>query len=170
MELTSILWNMSGLAILCFALGFIFVIVEMFHPGFGVPGITGIIFLVAGVILTANSVFQVLILLGIIIAILGVMLNIVLRSVTKGRLSKTLILYETQEKENGYIGAEDLQFFVGQEGISLTILRPSGIAEFNGIKMDVVSEGKFISENTFIRIIKVEGPRIVVRVIAQSIE
>jgi membrane-bound ClpP family serine protease len=168
MELISFLSNISGIAIICFVFGFLFVIVEMFHPGFGIPGILGVILLVAGVVLTANSVIEVLILFGIVIAILGVALNFVLKSVTKGRLSKTLILHETQKKEDGYIGTEDLEYFVGQEGVTLTILRPSGMAEINGIKMDVVSEGAFISENTKVKIIKVEGRRIVVRVLAET--
>ncbi|MBU3143205.1 NfeD family protein [Clostridium sp. CF012] len=168
MELISFLSNISGIAIICFAFGFIFVIVEMFHPGFGIPGILGAILLVVGVVLACNSVMEVLVLLGIIIAILGVMLNFVLKSVTKGRLSKILILHETQKKEDGYIGTEDLEYFVGQEGVTLTILRPSGIAEINGIKMDVVSEGEFICENTKVKIIKVEGRRIVVRVLTES--
>ncbi|MGH4126071.1 MAG: NfeD family protein [Clostridium sp.] len=168
MELISFLSNISGIAIMCFAFGFIFVIIEMFHPGFGIPGIIGAILLVVGVVLASNSVMEVLVLLGIIIAILGVMLNFVLKSVTKGRLSKILILHETQKKEDGYIGTEDLEYFVGQEGVTITILRPSGIAEINGIKMDVVSEGAFITENTKVKIIKVEGPRIVVRVLTET--
>jgi membrane-bound ClpP family serine protease len=144
------------------------VIVEMFHPGFGVPGILGAILLIAGVALTANSILEVLVLLGIIIAILGVALSFVLKSVTKGRLSKILILHETQKKEDGYIGAEDLEYFVGQEGITLTVLKPSGMAEINGIKLDVVSEGEFISQSTKVKVIKVEGRRIVVRVLTES--
>lgn len=168
MELITFLSNISGIAIICFIVGFIFVIVEMFHPGFGVPGILGAIFLIAGVVLSADSVIEVLVLMGIIIALLGLALNFVLKSVTRGRLSRTLILRETQKKEDGYIGAEDLEYFVGQEGVALTVLRPSGIAEINGIKLDVVSEGEYISENTKVKIIKVEGRRIVVRVIIES--
>jgi membrane-bound ClpP family serine protease len=166
--LISFLSGISGPAIMCFALGFIFVIVEMFHPGFGIPGILGAILLVAGVVLTADSIIEILVLLGIIIAILGVALSFVLKSVTKGRLSKILILHETQKKEDGYIGAEDLEYFVGQEGVALTVLRPSGIAEINGIKLDVVSEGDYISQNTKVTVIKVEGRRIVVRGFTES--
>jgi membrane-bound ClpP family serine protease len=168
MELISFISDLSGLAIMCFTFGFVFVIVEMFNPGFGIPGILGIVLLVVGVVLSANNVIEVLVLLGIIIAILGVTLNFVLKSVTKWRLSKIVILHETQNKEDGYIGTEDLEYFVGQEGIALTALRPAGIADINGIKMDVVSEGDFISQNTKVKIIKVEGRRIVVRVIIES--
>jgi membrane-bound ClpP family serine protease len=148
---------------LCFGFGFFLVIVEMFHPGFGVPGIFGGILLIAGVALTATSVIEVLIMLVFIISVLGVMLTIVLRSATKGRLSKRLILRETQKKEAGYIGTEDLKYFVGQKGVTITILRPAGTADFNGIKLDVVSEGEFISKDRKVEIIKVEGRRIVVR-------
>lgn len=163
MDMVSFLSNISWAALLCFGFGFLLVIVEMFHPGFGVPGVFGGILLIVGVALTATSPMQVLILLVIIISLLGVALTLVLKSATKGRLSKILILHETQKKEAGYIGTEDLNYFVGQEGVSLTILRPAGIADVNGIKLDVVSEGEFISKDKKIEIIKVEGRRIVVR-------
>lgn len=170
MELVNFLSGISWIAVLCFSFGFLLVMVEMFHPGFGVPGIFGGILLIIGVIITATSVIEVLILVSIIIAVLGVALTLVLKSATKGRLSKILILRETQKKEEGYTGTEDLQYFVEKEGIALTILRPAGTADFNGIKMDVVSEGDFISKGEKVRIIKVEGRRIVVRKIELSKE
>ncbi|AKA67403.1 NfeD family protein [Clostridium scatologenes] len=163
MELVSFLSTISWIAILCFSFGFLLVVIEMFHPGFGIPGIFGAIFLIMGIVITAKSIMEALILVSIIIAVLGVALTLVLRSATKGRLSKILILRETQKKETGYTGSEDLQYFVGQQGITLTILRPAGIADFNGIKMDVVSEGEFIPKGEKVKIIKVEGRIIVVR-------
>ncbi|WML34889.1 hypothetical protein [Clostridium sp. OS1-26] len=99
MEMVNFLSNISWAALLCFGFGFFLVIVEMFHPGFGIPGIFGGILLIAGVVLTATSAIQVLILLVIIISVLGVALTFVLKSVTKGRLSKILILHETQKKK-----------------------------------------------------------------------
>ncbi|AKN31765.1 hypothetical protein Ccar_13190 [Clostridium carboxidivorans P7] len=163
MELVSFLSTISWIAILCFSFGFLLVVIEMFHPGFGIPGIFGAIFLIMGIVITAKSIMEALILVSIIIAVLGVALTLVLRSATKGRLSKILILRETQKRETGYTGSEDLQYFVGQQGITLTILRPAGIADFNGIKMDVVSEGEFIPKDEKVKIIKVEGRIIVVR-------
>ena len=99
----------------------------------------------------------------IIIAILGFVLSIVLSSATKGRLSKTLVLSHTSNREAGFIGTEDLGFFLGKEGVTLTNLRPSGTANFEGVKLDIVSEGDFIPKDTKVRVIKVEGRRIVVR-------
>lgn len=154
---------MSGLAIICLLIGLALVIVEMFHPGFGVPGITGGILLICGIVMTAKNLFEVLVMVIIILTILGVALTLVLQSATKGRLSKILVLHEAQKKEAGYTGTEELNYFLGHEGVTLTILRPAGMADFDGIKLDVVSEGDFISPNTKVRIIRVEGRRIVVR-------
>lgn len=50
-----------------------------------------------------------------------------------------------------------------KEGVSLTILRPTGIADFNGIKLDVITEGEFIQKDKKVKIIQVQGNRIVVK-------
>ena len=87
----------------------------------------------------------------------------VLHSAARGKLSKTLILKDSLSKESGYIGTEDLEYFVGKEGIALTVLRPAGTAEFDGVRLDVVSEGDYIPKNSRVKIIQVTGRRIVVR-------
>lgn len=163
LELVGLLTNLSLIAIICFVAGFALVVVEMFHPGFGAPGIMGGILLVLGVIMTAQSILQAFILLLIIMAILGAALALVLQSAAKGRLNRILILHEAQKKEDGYIGTEDLNYFLGQIGNTVTILRPAGTADFSGIKLDVVSEGEFIPRDTKVKIIKVQGRRIVVK-------
>jgi membrane-bound ClpP family serine protease len=137
----------------------------MFHPGFGAPGIIGGILLVLGIIFTARTLLEALILLLIIIAVLGAVLTFVLQSATRGKLSKTLILSNSQRKENGYIGTEDLNYFLDKEGTAYTTLRPSGTADFSGVKMDVVSDGEFIQKGTKIKVVKVEGRRIVVKAV-----
>lgn len=47
----------------------------------------------------------------------------------------------------------------------MTVLRPSGTAVINNERIDVVSEGGFIEQNSRITVIKVEGVRIVVRLV-----
>lgn len=161
--MVSFIANISLVASLCFIIGFILVIVEMFHPGFGFPGISGAILLITGVCLTAQNLIELLIMLIIIIALLCGALTVVLKSATKGRLSKILVLHEFQKKESGYIGNDDLKYFLDREGTSTTMLRPSGTGDFQGIKLDVVSEGEFINKDSRIKIIEVQGRRIVVR-------
>lgn len=156
--------QISMIQALVLIIGVILVIVEMFHPGFGAPGITGTILIIIGIALIAETIQQALILIILIIAILGIALSIILHSATKGKLSKSpLILKHSQNKDTGYIGINDLEFFLGKEGISSTVLRPSGVADFDGVKIDVVSEGAFISQNRKVKVIKVIGRSIVVR-------
>jgi len=148
---------------ICFIAGFALVIFEMFSPGFGAPGITGIILLVLGIVFTARSLLDALVILLIILAILAIALSLVLHSAARGRLSRALVLTDSLESQSGYIGTEDLEYFLGKEGTTITILRPSGTADFDGVRLDVVSEGDFIPIGTKVKIIKVEGRKIVVR-------
>ena len=46
--------------------------------------------------------------------------------------------------------------------MAVTRLRPSGVADFDGVRLDVVSDGEFIDKGTPLVISKVEGNRIVV--------
>ncbi len=163
MDIVSVFAGINWIPLLCIIGGLIFVIIEMFHPGFGAPGIIGLILLVAGVVLYAQSLLQALILIVIILAILGAALTLVLQSASKGRLSKHLVLNHTIDDDVRFSGVDDLNYFIGSEGVALTVLRPSGTADFNGVRLDVVSEGDFIQKGSAVIIDKIEGHRIVVK-------
>ena len=162
-DLVGLFTSFDFLSALFFIIGFILVVVEMFHPGFGAPGITGTILLILGIISVARNPYDVFILIIIILAVLGIALTFVLHSATKGRLSKTLVLSDSLNKEQGFEGTEDLKFFLGKVGKTVTILRPAGTADFDGVKLDVVSESEYIQKDVKIKVIKVEGRRIVVK-------
>lgn len=163
MNVFSFLDGIQIYQIVILLLGLILLIIEMFTPGFGVSGGAGIVLLIVGIILTASTPFEALIMIVILLILLGAALKIILHSAKKGRLSKTLILNDTLNKSAGYIGTDDLEYFVGKEGTTLTVLRPSGTAEFDGVRLDVVSEGEYIAKNTKVKIIEVTGRRIVVK-------
>ena len=132
-------------AILCLMSGFVLVVVEMFIPGFGLPGISGIILL------------------------LCVALSISLRSAAKGRLSRSsLVLSDVLDGKASEVSEMDLKFFIGHEGVACCVLRPAGIAEFDGVKLNVVSDGEFIESGVPVRVERVEGNRIVVRPIESA--
>jgi len=163
LDILSFIADINVIAAICFILGFIFIIIEMFVPGFGLPGIAGIIFLVLGIIQVADSILEALIAIIVVLAILGLLLTLVLRSAAKGALSKNLILNDSLKKESGFISSEDLEYFLGKEGVTVNTLRPSGYADFDGVKLDVISQGEYIPKGTKVQIIKVEGSRIVVK-------
>ncbi|MGI5893031.1 MAG: NfeD family protein [Candidatus Merdivicinus sp.] len=162
MDILEVFTNMSTWSIILFVIGFALVIFEMFNPGFGVPGALGIVSLIAGIIVTADTVEQGLLMGLVILVILAIMLTIVLYSASKGRLSRTLILKESTSRESGFTGTEDMDYLLGKQGVTCTPLRPAGCADLEGVRLDVVTHGEFIEKGVDVTVIEVEGNRIVV--------
>lgn len=152
--------------LICFVFGLGLLIVEVFMPGFGLPGVSGIALEVASIVLTymRHGGLAALGMTLIILACVAAAVSIALRSVNKGRLSKSpVILTETESASEGYVTSKDMEIFLGREGRTKTVLRPSGMAEFDGVKLDVVADGEYIPKDTMVRVDHVEGARIVVR-------
>ena len=77
---------------------------------------------------------------------------------------RRLILRDQTSTEAGYVSPPaDLPDYLGQEGVSITALRPSGSAWFGEKRVDVVTEGDFISPNEKIVVVKVDGSSVIVR-------
>lgn len=136
---------------------------EMYIPGFGVPGISGIALLVLGFVLLRPTLVQGLVLFAILAAILCVALSICLYSASKGRLSRSKLVLNDVAVPTDAAENNDMNYFIGREGVTHTALRPAGIGEFDGVKLNVVSDGEFIAQGKPIRVQSVEGNRIVVR-------
>lgn len=135
---------------------------EMYVPGFGVPGISGIALLALGFVLLKPTLAQGLLLFAILAAILCVALSICLYTASKGRLSKSKFVLNDVAVSADAAGNNDLNYFIGREGVTHTALRPAGIGEFDGVRLNVVSDGEFIAVGKPIRVQSVEGNRIVV--------
>ena len=155
--------------LICFLIGIGLMVLEAFMPGFGLPGISGIILEVVAVSLTwmNHGPVAALGMTLIILSILAIAISMSLRSAANGKLSRSkLVLNDTESNEAGYRSTEDLDVFLGKEGVTTTVLRPTGMAEFDGVRLNVVSEGEFIQSGTRVQIVRVEGSRILVRTIA----
>ena len=100
-------------------------------------------------------------LLLVIIAVLAVLISWLLRSAAKGDMGKSKLFL--RQKDELCDQQQDMQVFVGHEGKTLSVLRPSGIGDFDGMRLNVVTEGEFIENGTPIRIVRVEGGKIVVK-------
>lgn len=152
--------------ILCFLVGLGLLVAEVFLPGFGLPGISGIILEIVTVWLTWADYGPVAA-LGmtiVILAVIAITISIALKSAARGRLSKSsLVLNHAESAAEGYTASADMDVFLGKEGTTTTVLRPAGIADFDGVRLNVVSEGEFVSANTKVRIEQVDGAKIMVR-------
>lgn len=149
--------------ILLLIAGFILVGIEMVLPGFSAPGISGIICLVAGVFLLADSVMEGVVITIAVLALLGILMAVILWLLSHGKLKSPIILEEEQKKTEGYLSSNDLQYLLGKKGVAATDLRPSGAGSFDDVKFDVMSDGNYISAGMPIEIIKVEGSKLVVK-------
>jgi membrane-bound serine protease (ClpP class) len=148
--------------------GLILLVLEVFVlPGFGVAGVLGILAMLAGL---SSSFFNE-----------GATLNAVLVASSRVAISsvtalaagfvlmrflpvlpggKKLVLATTLSP--GGRSESDSSLQPGLVGVTLTPLRPAGIASFSGRRVDVVSTGEFIACNQAIEVLHDEGNRVVV--------
>jgi membrane-bound ClpP family serine protease len=161
--------TVSVISIVLFAAGMILLLIEMFLPGFGIFGGLGLLCLALCIVFSASSVESALLMVLIIGAIVTLMLLLIGRSFRKGRLYRSsIVLKESQQKSEGFVSGEDNSALQGKKGVSLTVLRPAGIAEIEGKKADVVTEGEYIPKGAEIEVSSVSGRRIVVKKAAVS--
>ena len=160
MEFIELISNISILSIILFIAGISLIIVELYSPGFGAPGITGLLCLIICIFVTVQSVMQGIILTGIFFAIIIILFIIFFVLLSKGRVPNKLVL---KESEVGFSGAEDMNFLLGKVGTVVSTCRPAGNVDFDGVKLDVVSRGEFIEKGITVEVIEIEGNRIVVK-------
>ncbi|MBR1560903.1 MAG: hypothetical protein IJ646_11745 [Clostridia bacterium] len=150
--------NVPELILLLVGLGLL--VFEMYIPGFGVPGVLGIVTMALGFILLRPTLQQGILLLVILAAALCVALVVLLLTASKGRIGRSkLVLNDVALKD---ADASDLSAYLGKRGVTRTALRPAGIADFDGVRLNVVSDGEFIAQGARVKVMNVAGNRIVV--------
>lgn len=153
-------WVEVGLLLLGIAL----VAVEVLNPGFGIFGIGGLIAIGASIFLTAPTPALALQMLTAAAVGLVIFFMFFARQLTIRGLGRFLTLGEAMTTADGYVPARvGLQNLVGKEGQTVTPLRPAGTVAVDGEPLDVVSEGGFVAQGVRVRVIRVEGTRVVVR-------
>ena len=163
MDFAELLGNVSIVSIILFLVGIGLIIVELYQPGFGIIGGLGLVCLTAFILLTAKTVMQGIILTAILIVILVILLVIFLVLMSNSRIPKKLILQESTSSELGFSGTEDRRYLLGKSGTTVSICRPAGNVDFDGVKLDVVSRGEYIEKGATVEVIEIEGSRIVVK-------
>ena len=151
-------------------LGTVLIIVEIFQPGFGVFGISGIILVALGIAIrlftsrNGNLLIQFFVMVLTITLVVGVALIIMVHSMKKGRLSRTSLVQNSTAVPSGITkGTEDFTQLVGKSGVADTVLRPSGNAMIDGKLYSVVAQSSLIESGKNIVVIAVEGVKITVK-------
>ena len=164
----------AGLAgfevIVMFIIGLILLIAEFFVPG-GIVGAIGGALIVLSLIFAGESVTHMAlsIIIAMIIAVVGMVILMKFFG-KKLHVFNKLVLKDATTSEEGYVSNENRIELIGKVGQTLTALRPAGVVLVEDERLDVVSEGTFIDAYKQVKIVKVEGSRIVVREINEKTE
>jgi membrane-bound serine protease (ClpP class) len=176
--------------------GLMLIAVEVFVvPGFGVPGILGLMALLGGAFLamiyrdfdfvTNDDLVRAAITVGLTLVIVVLGLVFVLTALSRRGAPGGLVLQArlgsgelvTNRAGGGWLRwfggpgrdvppepvAEAEQSLVGAIGTALSDLRPSGVAEIDGQRVDVVTTGEYLRSGERIEVIRDERYRRVVR-------
>ena len=140
-------------------------------PGFGIAGVLGILALVGSLVLslvgpgfTTTFVLAAAgrVVLALLVAVLASL--VLLRFLPRLPFGRRLVLWRGLSAAEGFAAApeSDMQW-LGKTGKATSPLRPAGIADIDGRRVDVVSDGEHIDAGQAVRVTRVDGNRIVVR-------
>jgi membrane-bound serine protease (ClpP class) len=158
--------------LLLVAIGLTLLALEMFViPGFGIAGVLGIAALLGGLGLSlvgAGATWATMALAGGRVALalalaIGAALAL-LPLLPRLPLGRRLVLETEMAAREGFTSPpESDRRWLEKRGVVTSPLRPAGIADIDGERLDVVSEGEFIDAGESIEVVRVSGNRIVVR-------
>ena len=162
----------SVIEIVIFIIGVILLMIEIFViPGFGIAGVLGILFMIAGLFfglvsdfgMTDYSILSVaLTQLAAVFILSAIFIFILSKFLPKSAIWNRLILRDNIASKSGYAARQSFEHLVGVEGVALTTLRPAGAAIIDGQRIDVVTEGDYIDDDSKIIVKAVEGSKVVV--------
>ena len=147
-------------------LGFTLLLLEIFViPGFNVFGLLGLLAVSTGVYI---AYLKLGLLEAVLVAAIGISITIgLLRKVVKSRSWLSLVLSNSASRVEGFDSArKDLGSLLGFVGEAVTPLRPAGRVRFCEEFVDVVSEGGFVARGDRVKVIKVNGHKVVVQSLA----
>ena len=157
--------------LLIILVGVVLILVEIFLiPGFGFVGVLGGFVILGGLFMMLlpqhpwpadiSSASW-----GFSIGIIGAIISVALmgRILVKSPFWKKITLATSEKSSEGYSTSIGLEHLVGESGIAVSDLRPSGWVMAGEKKIFVVTEGEFLDKNEPITILSVDGNRVVVR-------
>jgi len=169
----------SILEILLFVIGLVLLLAEIFViPGFGIAGISGIILIFASIFLSLLGSEPFIDMHAISIAIIqlsGAMLFalvgmfFLVKYLPKSTAFNKLVLSESEKAEQGFVSYPSEKDLVGKLGIAFTTLRPGGTAVIDGRRIDVVADSEYIDKEVKIKVLRVEGIKVVVTAVKENI-
>ena len=155
-------WLDSLKLLALFVLGAVFIGIELVTPAVGVFGLAGVVMVFGSLFFMLGADVQAVYILAGGIAVAAVLFAVLGKRLPKSRFLAGVTLKDRSTRERGYSSQEDKSEYVGRRGRTITILRPSGTVRIGRERVDAVSHGDFIDKDTDIRVVQVEGTRVIV--------
>lgn len=159
--------NYNLISMICLFIGLVLCAIECFVPGFGVFGISGIVFCTFSVVfmlVMGGTWRQFLFVLGIIILVVTIIVLIAVRSARFGALSKSsLVQKKTALPEDYSSNDKNYAYLVGKIGTTETVCRPVGKIIVEGQTYSAITEGEYIEKGKEIYVSEVDGTTIFVK-------
>lgn len=155
--------NSNWTSLVLFVVGLGLLIIEGIVPGFGLPGIGGLVFVLAGTVLAMQDLPAAFLSLSIAIIITALVTTIMIKMGYKSKLLSKVVLSNRLDGHKGYLSTTTMSDMMDKEGETITELRPTGFMTIDNEKFDVLAESGFIPKNTKVKVVKVEGSKIFVR-------
>ena len=147
--------------VILIALGFLGIVLEFFVPGMVLGAIGGFLMLlavVAGFIDKSPTTGVLTLIVAAVSSGVAVFLGMRILPETP------VTLKQTHSPDDGFVaGPEGIAALAGKRGRSVTVLRPAGLIEIEGKKVDVVTEGEMIEPGTRVGVLRVEGNLVTVQ-------
>lgn len=136
----------------------------LLSPGLWICGCLGFLSMICSVVFFADTWILAAMQI-ILILIVAVILIMTKTNNEKSRnILKKLVLRDRTTTEGGYLSQPiNIRDYLGMEGVALTALRPAGAVKIGSERVDVVTEGDFISAGDRVKVIKVDGSSVIVR-------
>lgn len=150
-------------SVVLFVLGIGMLIIEVFVPSFGILGVLGSISLIAGVVTAAADPMTAFISLVVAFVVSIIVLYAIVRKYKDRGIWNKFILRDKLTTEQGYLSADVKVQWLGQEGTTVTPLRPAGTVQIGDTRIDVVTAGEFVATGRAVKVVKAEGTWVVVK-------
>ena len=154
------------LAIALYLLCAILLVVEVFVPSFGLITICAMGAMAGGLAIFFNH-SPVVGWIGVIVAVVMIPTVLVMayKLFPKTRFGRNVSLTApARAKGDAIPDTEQLEQMLGLLGRVITPLRPVGMCDFSGQRLECVAESGYVDKNRIVEIIKVEGTQLTVRV------
>jgi membrane-bound serine protease (ClpP class) len=157
-------------AVFLFFVCAVLIVAEVFVPSGGLISICALACLVGGIAIFFHY-NMIAGWIGVVIALIMIptMLIFTYKIFPKTRFGKSVTLSPPQRRQGDAVpDTDELKDMLGAEGVVLSTLRPVGMCDFSGRRIECVAERGYVEKGKKVKIISVESTQLKVRIIEES--